>query len=188
MFVYLLHDFSLEVFFYYFIFSLTYDTLDHSFFGGPDAWYMTCDSLISLVWILTLHLGAGKLLFTIQALMLTTCIWLLTTAFKIRASTRKIEKEQRERELADKAGFSEKTASKKYNAEEVQRELKEWGIMIRGAGTKEEKRKNAWYRENKEAVSNGNAPKIRIEEVESNVDKEEVGNWVPQSRTGTGDA
>jgi hypothetical protein len=74
MFVHLLHDFSLEPFLYYFAFSLIYDTLDHSFFGGPDAWYMARDSLISLVWILTLHLGAGEFLFTIQALILTTCI------------------------------------------------------------------------------------------------------------------
>jgi hypothetical protein len=101
MFSYLLHNFSLESFLYYFIFNLTYDTIDHALFSGPNASYMTCDSLVSLVWVLTFRFRGGEILFTLLALLVSLAIWTLTTILKNRPKTVKAG----EKEAGDK--FSE---------------------------------------------------------------------------------
>jgi hypothetical protein len=74
MFSYLLHNFSLGSFLYYFIFTMTYDTVDYALFSGPKAWYMTRDSLVSLIWVFTFRFRGGEILFTLLGLLVSIVI------------------------------------------------------------------------------------------------------------------
>lgn len=169
--IYSIRSFSPEVFLCYFILALTYDILNHFLFSEPDGRYVTCDGLISLVWILTFHLSEGDLINTIIALQLSNTIWWWMAALRTRVGTRRGEKEARDGEFRadslDKAAESKKIPGM-YEVDPAGTE----------AGKEEESWDIAWERVNREALDEVRAAKSRIEEIESQIE-EHIGNWVP---------